>query len=68
MDESDTEEQDDDMLDPRMLAALSQQLEDVTVPIHTPPGELVLPASSVGHAGISWSNNRFTQLMPHSNS
>eukprot|EP00975_Prorocentrum_lima_P002001 434918-Prorocentrum_lima.AAC.1 len=49
--ESDTEEQDDGMLDPEILLSLSQQLGDVTVPIHTPPGELVPAASSAGHAG-----------------
>eukprot|EP00975_Prorocentrum_lima_P058844 12341368-Prorocentrum_lima.AAC.1 len=40
------------MLDLEMREALSQQLPDVMVPIHTPPGELVLSASSVGHAGV----------------
>eukprot|EP00975_Prorocentrum_lima_P023532 4951871-Prorocentrum_lima.AAC.1 len=52
MDESDTKEQDDDMLDPEILQSLSQQLKNLTVPIHSPPGELVLFASHVGHAGM----------------
>eukprot|EP00975_Prorocentrum_lima_P027015 5681959-Prorocentrum_lima.AAC.1 len=51
MDGSDTQEQ-DDMLDPDILESLSQQLTDVIVPIHTPPGEHVLSASCVGHAGV----------------
>eukprot|EP00975_Prorocentrum_lima_P007481 1604772-Prorocentrum_lima.AAC.1 len=51
MDESDTEEQDDRM-DPEILESVGQPLEDVMVRIHTPPEELVLSSSSVGHAGV----------------
>eukprot|EP00975_Prorocentrum_lima_P011212 2379052-Prorocentrum_lima.AAC.1 len=42
------------MLDPEILGPLVQQLTYVMVPVHTPPGGLVLSASSVGHAGVGY--------------
>eukprot|EP00975_Prorocentrum_lima_P010163 2166298-Prorocentrum_lima.AAC.1 len=50
MEGSATPEQ-DDLLDFEMLEALSEQFNNAIVPIHTPPGELLQSASSVGHAG-----------------
>eukprot|EP00975_Prorocentrum_lima_P019660 4138096-Prorocentrum_lima.AAC.1 len=35
-----------------MLEALSEQRNNAIVPTHTPPGELVQSASSVGNAGV----------------
>eukprot|EP00975_Prorocentrum_lima_P016783 3556238-Prorocentrum_lima.AAC.1 len=55
MNESGTREQDEGVLDPGILESLSQELDKVCIPIITPPGGLVLSASSVGHAGRSLS-------------
>eukprot|EP00975_Prorocentrum_lima_P040706 8545254-Prorocentrum_lima.AAC.1 len=40
------------MLDPTLLEAWSEQLNNVSSPINTPPGEMVQSAPSVGNAGV----------------
>eukprot|EP00975_Prorocentrum_lima_P025994 5467377-Prorocentrum_lima.AAC.1 len=46
------------MLDPVFLEALSEQLNNASNPITTPPGAFVQRASSVGHGGVDGLRSR----------